>query len=357
MRKTTRPTLKDVSQKAGVSVGTVSNFLQNPQKVKPANRVVIQNAIDELKFIPNISARNLASGKSRNIALFIVSEDTISPTTWLHQLPMIQTIHNIIQVEGYALSIHIVNAQNEEKMYENVLYVVESGSADVLVFLSVWKLPDRLIEMLEEKEVKYISLDNTSEKFSFNTVFFDNSAAVENLVDVLYDLGHRKIGYISVKSGQQDMKYRQFGFLRGMKKHDLCCTEDTILYGDFSIESGYACVSKLLRTGSDLTAIIAGNDNMAVGAMKALAEVGLSVPQDFSIIGIDNSIAAHASTPVLQTVQFDLKRMGEVAADLIMRLARGGIKERYKIKLGYKIIPGGTIARVPEQKFDANYLL
>ena len=170
MRKTTRPTLKDVSQKAGVSVGTVSNFLQNPQKVKPANRVVIQNAIDELKFIPNISARNLASGKSRNIALFIVSEDTISPTTWLHQLPMIQTIHNIIQVEGYALSIHIVNAQNEEKMYENVLYVVESGSADVLVFLSVWKLPDRLIEMLEEKEVKYISLDNTSEKFSFNNI-------------------------------------------------------------------------------------------------------------------------------------------------------------------------------------------
>lgn len=346
--KKKRPTLKDVAMKAGVSVGTVSNYLQDPQRVKPSNRGSIKDAIDELRFIPNISARTLASGRSRNVALFLVSEESISPSTWLHQLPMIQTLHDHIQAEGYALSIHIVSARDHEKLSQEVAYVVESGSADVLVFLSVWQLPDNLIEMLNEKDVKYVSLDNTSEKYNFNTIYFDNSALVENLVDILYDLGHRRIGYISVKSGQQDMAYREKGFLRSIKKHGLYCDEDTILYGDFSIESGYACVSKMLRNGSDLTAIVAGNDNMAVGALKALVEHGLSVPRDFSIIGIDNSLAAHASTPVLQTVQFDQKRMGELAAVLVMQLARDEIKEISKIKLGYKIIPGGTIARTPE---------
>lgn len=345
MKKKTKPTLKDVAIKAGVSVGTVSNYLQNPQKIKPSNREIIQNVIDELNYIPSVSARNLAMGRTKNVALFILSEVSISPSTWLHQLPMIQILHDRIQDEGYVLNVHIVAAQNEKKLYERVAYVVESKSAEVLVFLSVWQLPDRLVDMLNEKEVKFISLDNTSEKYDINTIFFDNSAAVESLVDLLYDLGHRNIGFISVKSGQQDMHYRKLGFMRGMKKHGLSYDKETILFGDFSIESGYACVSKLLRGGSDLTAIIAGNDNMAVGAVKALTEVGVSVPNDFSVIGIDNSIAAHASSPVLQTVQFDLKRMGEEAANLVIQMAKNESEGITKIKLGYKIIPGGTIAR------------
>ena len=156
MEKKTKPTLKDVAIKAGVSVGTVSNYLQNPQKIKPSNREKIQNVIDELNYIPSVSARNLAMGRTKNVALFILSEVSISPSTWLHQLPIIQILHDRIQDEGYVLNVHIVAAQNEKKLYEKVAYVVESKSAEVLVFLSVWQLPDRLVDMLNEKEVKFI---------------------------------------------------------------------------------------------------------------------------------------------------------------------------------------------------------
>ena len=115
-------TLKDVAKEAGVSVGTVSNYLKDPSKVKKVNREKIKNAVEDLQFIPDINAQILATGKSKVVILYVVSESAISPSTWLHQLPIMQVLHDELQKENYVLhaafSVHSVQALGRLQVFD-----------------------------------------------------------------------------------------------------------------------------------------------------------------------------------------------------------------------------------------------
>lgn len=346
MQKKRKCTLKDVAREANVSVGTVSHYLNNANSVKLENRQRIKSVISQLGYTPNISARSLASGKSKNIILFVLSERVISPTTWLHQLPMIQTAHDLLSANGYSLQICIVYEDDYDCFICKVRNCVESKAADGILLLSVWKIRDDLIDYLVSKHYPFVCLDNEGDRENVQYVCFDNQKLMSDMVDVLYHYGHRRIAYINVHSHQQDMHLRYLGYVYGMHIHELPLDEDNILYGDFSIESGYQCVLKALGEGRKFTAILCGNDNMAVGAFKALTEHGLRVPEDISLIGVDNSIAANACSISLQTVEFDMQRLAEVAVKLLLEdmltgNTRGGI-----LRLGYKTVQGCTLEYV-----------
>lgn len=339
-------TLRDVAQEARVSVGTVSHYLNNPESVKPINKQRIESAIDQLNFTPSVSARSLASGKSRNIMLFVLSERIISPTTWLHQLPVIQTVHDMLNASGFSLQVAIAYEEDYDSFFAKVRLSVESGAADGILFLSVWKLQDELIDYLVDREYPFVCLDNEGEHRNVDYVCFDQRQLMNDLFDEIYAFGHRSIAYVGVRSHQQDMYLRFEGYCDGLRRHDLAFDDRRVLYGDFSIESGKACVGKALDEGFDCTAILCGNDNMAVGALEAIVERGMDVPGDISLVGVDNSIAAKACTPHLQTAEFDMEKLAMLGVRALLRRIDRDVEKGTLRRLKYKLIDGATLGPV-----------
>lgn len=343
-KKTRNYTLKDVASIAGVSVGTVSNYLNNPRSVKEANQKLIQSVIDELHFTPNINAKILATGKSHNIVLYILSETKISPTTWLHQLPIVQAVHDTLEKEGYTLQIRILDASNEKQILDDIISCTDGKVADGLIILSVWKVYDSVLDFLLANNFPYVCLDNYSDRRDVSTISFDNYSLCYSQTKMLYDLGHRDILFIYVKSGQQDMLDRYRGYCDAFKALTGNSPKKYVMYGDFSIQSGKDCVISAIENGIHFTAVLAGNDNMAVGAIQGIAKYGFSVPKDVSIVGVDNSIAAMACIPRLQTAEFDLHRIGVLGADLLLKKINDDHFSPRPIVLKYSFVAGDSLA-------------
>lgn len=339
-------TLKDVSLKAGVSVGTVSKYINDSYSVKEINRKKIADAIKELNFTPNIYAQKLARGKSNTILLCIVSEQSISPSTWLHQLPVVQAMNDSLIKESYSMQIRIVSAEKPKQLEECVSNCMNRKEADGIAILSAWEIPKKIVIDMKNAMFPFVLLESHCADCIANEVVINNKQMVIDLVNLLVKLGHEKIGFINVKSGQQDMKRRFRGYQKGMENNGLTINDAHILFGDFSITSGYQCTKKMLKSNDICTAIICGNDNMAVGAVKAIKEAGLSVPDDISVIGIDNSIAAKACTPSLQTVQFEMGQMGQQASYQLLNQIKDHTCNDIRTIVPYKMIAGESIAPV-----------
>lgn len=344
-----KATLKDVSEKANVSVGTVSKYINDPYSVKEANKKKIAKAIKELDFTPNTYAQKLARGKSNTVLLCIVSEQNISPSTWLHQLPVIQAMNDSLTKEGYSMQIRIVSAEKPKQLETCIRNSIRSREVDGVAILSAWEIPKSIVLEMKKHSCAFVLLEGYCEECVANEVCIDNKQMVIELVDVLADLGHKKIGFINVRSGQQDMKQRFQGYTEGLRKNGLSFDEAYVLYGDFSIESGYECVSHMLKNSDICTAIVCGNDNMAVGAVKAIQDAGLSVPDDISIIGIDDSIAAKVCNPNLHTVHFELGQMGRQASYQLLNQIKENTCYEIRTMVPYHIIEGQSISQIRKE--------
>ncbi len=320
MRKTDakRPTLRDVSRISGVSIGTVSKYINDPYSVKENNRIAIADTIKILNYTPNTLAQRLAKGNSNTILLYSLSERTINPSTWLHQLPLIQSLSDTLQNTEYSLQIKIGSVFDKES-YSYIKNCIDRHSIDAIVILSAWTVPKDIILMMLKEDFPFVLIDSRNPVLNSNEILFDNHQITEGWVDQLYALGHRKIGFIHVNNAQQHMSSRFNGYCDGMKKHGLEIRPGYVQYGDFSIDSGYACINKMLDDGIPCTALICGNDNMAVGAVKAIKAHGLSVPDDISVVGIDDSVLAQACDPVLYTVHIPMAEMGRLAVEELLQ--------------------------------------
>ena len=335
----------DVAREAGVSAGTVSNYLKNPKRVKPVNRKKIKEAIDKLCFIPDINAQILATGKSMNIILYVISERVISPSTWLHQLPIIQVLHDEFQKKKYALQINIAYADKLKEFEKTLRYNVECQASDGILILSVWEISENIMKYLKERRVPYVLMDCFDSAGVSNEICFDNRAIIRESLEAMYQKGHRRFRYIGVRSKQQDMRERYCGFLDGMEQHGLSVEDSHILYGDFSINSGYECTKQALTEDPSFTAVIAGNDNMAFGAIMAIQEAGYSVPEDYSVCGVDNDVVGRIHKPRLCTVEVDLKGMAEQAVKCLMAQLKDKPLDKKQYVMAHHRIEGGTICK------------
>ena len=318
-------TLKDVARLSGVSVGTVSKYINNPGSVKEKNRRIIGETIEMLKYTPNTLAQRLAKGRSNTILLYMVAEANIGASTWLHQLPFIQAINDYLKPTDYNLQIKIGAVGNPDESYEYIRNCIYSRNIDGVAIVSAWAVPKKLILGLLKEDFPFVLVDNHNPLINMNDITADNRGMVEFIVDYLAGLGHRKIGFISVDNEQQHIIDRLDGFRSAMERHGFGADENMILHGDYEIAGGYRCADEMLSAGIRPTAIIGGNDNMAVGAIKAIKRHGLSVPGDISVIGIDNSIVAQASDPVLTTMSMPVSEVGRLAIEnLLMRIEDAG---------------------------------
>jgi LacI family transcriptional regulator len=307
-------TIKDVAKKAGVSISTVSYVLNNTGKVSEETRQRVLKAIEELNYVPNNFAKRLKKQRYDLVALIV------------HEIKgpfydaLVRGIQDVLHAFGYNLLIYCT-LENRKQDVDKFLNVGIIGG--MIVMTPVVKNEDIL---RWANEYKIITLDRDIKdkgRHMIKSVRINNEKGAYEVVRYLHDLGHTKIAFMKGPKDSLDAKERYKGFVRAMHDLKLEIKNDYVLDGNFTEQSGYESMKEYLKKTSrkDLpTAIFCSNDEMAIGAMKAIKEIGLSVPDDLSVVGFDDIELASYVTPSLTTVRRPMYQLGSLAAHMLLSL-------------------------------------
>lgn len=299
-----RPTIIDVAREAGVSKSLVSLVLQGEPSVSEVRRKAVEKAIKKLNYRPNFAARHLASQRTRSIGVIITEYRNLS------YVNVIEGLRAIFDAAGY--QVIISDLHHSPKLAKDPVDAFRSMNVDALVFIA------------EAAGLHTTDLDVPSVTVGFretrvsgtDLVFSDDAVGTRMLVRHLYELGHRKIAHLTGLGGIA--KNRRDAFVREMTKlrlrADVFGTEQPT-----SEIGGFNGAKEMLASGNHFTAIFAANDYMAAGAISALAEAGLRVPEDISIVGYDNAPIAGDYLLKLTTIDDMGVEIGEAVATQILK--------------------------------------
>ena len=312
-----KATLQDVAALAGLSTGTVSKYI-NGKPVSPKNQEKIRAAINTLEFTPSPLARSFASGKSYTILLYLVVEEPIVDSTWQHELPIIHGITDMLRGSKYSLKIEIASVQEEEENVHKLDAYCRSQYVDGIILLSPWEVNIKLVLSLDYHYFPYVIIGGSSSGSDHACIDFDNEKPVYDIVMDMYRRGCRRFGMICGFMNQRHTVLRRQGFLNALEHLNIPLRDNSIRYGDYSLHSGYECAMDLLSDAEVPDAILCGNDYIAAGAIRAVHEKNMKIPQDILISGFDNTIVSEATNPTITTVSAPAYEMGTIAAQMLL---------------------------------------
>lgn len=306
--------IKDIAKFAGVSVATVSRALKKPDVVKEGTRNIVLAAIKQLEYKPNALASGLRRQKSEKI--IVVVPDIHNPFF----ASIVQGIENVAYSNGY--KVLLGETQDSQERLDSYADMLMSKEADGLILLGAL-LPTIVQESVKEKRNIPIPLVMACEYFeglNAPDVRIDNVGAAVLATSHLIDLGHKLIATITGPMANPLSQDRLKGFEERMRKARLKIHAEFVVHGNFSVNSGYEAMKKLLGAPSRPTAVFCANDEMAIGALKAIKEKDLRVPHDISVIGFDNLRFSEYTDPPLTTISQPNARIGETAMKLMLDL-------------------------------------
>jgi LacI family transcriptional regulator len=303
----TKPTINDVARLAGVSKKTVSRVINRSPLLNDDTRERVEAVIKDTGYVPNPQARALALRRNFLIGL-------------VHDNPSAQTVLNVQQ--------GILRALRDTE-FEMIVRPVDRGSATMLVdmrdFLSrqrpfgVILLPpisenDQLAEVCKELGCRYVRMGSAELDEPHHMVASNDRQAVADATRYLIKQGHRRIGLITGPHGFRSARERRAGFEDALAEAGIKLPRSLVADGNYTFESGIAATQSLLDVSPRPTAIFASNDDMAAGVLLAARQRGLSVPEQLSIIGFDDSPLAARLWPPLTTVHWPMESMARSAA-------------------------------------------
>ena len=322
-----KPTSFDIAYLAGVSQPTVSRALRGSKSVSAATRANIERIARELNYTVDKNASSLRSQRTHTLALLFFEDPTpdesmINPFF----LSMLGSITRQCALRGYDLLISFQQMHNDW----HVAYQ-DSHRSDGIILLGYgdYQLYREKLEHLVEMDTKFVRWGSVSEGDIGLTVGSDNIGAGEQAGAHLIAIGRRRIAFLGDASDHApEFQDRYTGLCRAMRavgfEPDPALQRDAVS----SEASGYAAATSLLAGGARFDAIFAASDLIAIGAMRALAEAGITMPQDVAIIGFDDIPAANLTSPTLTTVMQDIKGAGELLVDALLRRIDGEEAER-----------------------------
>jgi len=303
-------TMRDVAERAGVSVTSVSHVINETRPVSYEVRERVLAAMEELGYQPNLLARSLRSGKTHTIGTIV--PDSADPFF----AEVARGIEDTAFENGYSLI--LCNSDRnlgKEAFYTNVL--VEKR-VDGILFLAAGVSTERILD-LQRRGMPVVVVDRELPAANVDSVVTDNAGGGWSATRHLIDLGHRRIGHIAGPSDLRLSEYRSTGYCKALlEEAGITADENLVVRGDFDFESGHRAARQLLANDQRPTAIFACNDIMAIGAICAAAQLDLRVPEDLSVVGYDDIPLASYSNPPLTTVAQPIYDMGVVAASMLL---------------------------------------
>lgn len=300
------PTLDDVAKMAGVSTATVSRCLNSPDRVVEATRERVQSAVDALGYTPNFAARVMAAKRSFTIGAII---PTMENAIFARGL---QAFQEELHQRGYTLLVSS-SAYKPEIEEEQIRTLIARG-ADGLLLIGHDRAPE-IYDFLDQRNIPALVAWSYLPDSKLPSVGFDNRAAMFDLASHVVGLGHTRIGVISARvDGNDRARLRVQGIREAVADRGLEANNLTVIETSYEIENGAKAFSDLMNAATPPTAILCGNDVLAVGALRQAQKMGLDVPGDVSITGFDDIELARIVSPALTTVHVPHREMGHKAA-------------------------------------------
>lgn len=305
-------TRKDVAKLAGVSTATVSYVLNNTCKVKEETRERVLCAIKELDYKPNMIAKSMSTNKS--LQLGIVLDNLANPFFG----DIVKGFEIAASEKMYFVNI-CTGFHNLDNYFDNFIARRLDGIF-VAAIPSKFNI-DKLYKLVDQG-IKVVTSGNIGADFrKVSAIENDHINAMKTAMEYLYGLGHRDIAYISGLGADNNYDLRCKGYLDMVQELNLNCKDNLLFEGKYpyttDVPDGYKGVKELLSSGKKITAVICTNDLMALGAMKALKENGLRVPEDVSVMGFDGISYGEYASPSLTTMSFDKIAFGRKAFELL----------------------------------------
>ncbi|CAM4376146.1 LacI family DNA-binding transcriptional regulator [Saccharibacillus endophyticus] len=303
--------IHDVAKEAGVSVATVSKVINNYPDVSDKTRKKVSQTIKELKYHPNVAARGLVKGRSWTVGVFVTNS---FKNPFVSEL--LEGIKTALQNSGYDLV--LLSTRFDDPGYSFVEHCL-SRNVDGVVGFGVARNDPHLEELLDSDiPTMFVDADIRGRRAGYITT--ENKAGIMQAVEHLAQLGHSRIAFISGKLDNAVGSLRHEGFTEGMKKHKLPVHPDYVRVSDYSMEGGTIAMNDLLTLKERPTAVVCTSDMMAFGAINVIHRNGLSVPEDISVIGFDNTYYSEIFSPALTTVNQNIPSIGSHAIENLIAM-------------------------------------
>lgn len=309
-------TLKDIAQKAGVNKSTASRALSGKGVISGEKRAEILKIADELGYIPNASAKVLAGEKAKTIGIILPEIDCN------YYASVVGTIENRLKEIGYSLIIGQTGFEFDNELHYLELFARKNLDGIIFDLYNHNKFMMEFKRIKKSLNVPVVFIECFNALTDYDVINIDNHHGVDLAVGHLKFFGHQRIGFISEFLSSP---VRLPAFEASLEKHGLPIDHNLIKIGKERLEEGgYLRMQELLTTNPSVTAVFASYDTMAQGAMKAIKEHGLRIPEDISIVGFDNiRESAYFSVP-LTTVAPPVMEMGGIAVNILMDKIKNG---------------------------------
>jgi LacI family transcriptional regulator len=327
--RSSKVTIIEVAEKAGVSFGTVSRVVNNDIHVKKETRERVLKVMDRLGYVANRQARSLAGGKSNIIGVLVPDLGT----------GYIEEIIRGIDAELSLSDIDLILYTTHRTASKEANYVANlaKGMVDGLL-LVLPRSPADYIGTLTGRNFPFVLIDHQGTGRNCPAVGATNWQGAYRATEYLIKLGHSRIGFITGSMDLGCSMERLEGYLSALRTHHASDAPELIYEGTFFQPDGYAGASALLDLPNPPSAIFASNDIMALGVMDAVRSRGLRIPDDVSIVGFDDIPQSAVVRPALTTVNQPLEKMGRVATQMLLDLLRQPDKEVGRIELPTELV-------------------
>ncbi len=328
--------LGDVAQHAGVSTATVSRVLNNPEKVADKSRLAVNASIELLGYIPDGAARALASRHSGIVGAVVPTLDNALFAAG------IQSLQRKLKQHDYTLIV----ASNEYDLVEelNGVKMLLRQGVDALLLVGSQHDP-ALLQLLEEKAVPYVNCWAWDSDSTQPFIGFDNRKAARKIADYLLDLGHVDLAVIAGRTENNDRaRDRVLGIRDAIEARNLRLAPENIIERSYSVKQGREAMRQLLQRDRLPTAVLCGNDILALGAVAECQSSGIGIPDEISIAGFDDLDMSSQIKPALTTIHVPSAEMGENAAEYLVAQIRQQPLEP-PVEMGTRLMVRETTAK------------
>ena len=326
-------TIKDIAKRTGLGLATVSSYL-NGGSLREKNRMLIEQAIEELGYEVNEVARSLKTNHSKTIGIIIPELSNLFCTE------IISVVEDLLRGSGYATM--VCDCRTNPKLEREAVDFLLQKRVDGIINIPVDPKGDHLLPVLK-KGKPVLLLDRGIEALACDSVLVDNRQAVEDAVELLIQNGHEKIGIVCGPDEVYTARERKEGYLAALKKQEIPIDVQKIADGENTIEGGSRCMGLLCDSNPDMTALIVTNYEMTVGAVIEANKRGIMLGKELSMIGFDNEVFAKAVSPQLTVITQPLEEIAKYAASQMLGRLSGEQGEPQKTILKTRLIYGKTV--------------
>ncbi|MBG0762691.1 LacI family DNA-binding transcriptional regulator [Acholeplasma laidlawii] len=333
------PTIKDIAKNLGLSFSTISRALNDHPSISDKTKELVKNEAKRLNFTSNVFAKGLTNNKSYTVTLIVNIDDDVSFQNPYFYEEMYGIERYVYQKE---YSLIVANMKTMIKNQNIVDYLVKSRRTDGIILPSTI-IDDALIDTLHKYQIPFVSIGQpVLNKLPVSWVDIDNQLGTNQAAKFLINKGHKNIAFLGLDKKKMFSVKRCEGYKEALITSNLEVRHELIVECENTKDDGYKNTQDLFKKYPDIDAIICADELISIGVIKALSELGKSIPKDVSIISFDSSSIAQISYPAITTIDVDLFELGYQSAKILFEhIEHNGIKNK-GLLIGTEIIERET---------------